>query len=263
MLRTTADAVFQFCRVVGSSLVEAVQGSKRPVQYQVEGVPGLDLAADEDEATVDGGGGEVDDGDVYGQIGIVCRPLPPDDDTDGDHAEAVCVRFGDSLIPIASRDVRARMFGDAPNEGTVALVGYGGGYHAISPVDNDDTTKGAIQVIYCPYDFNASGVAQKAHAITLDPTTPSPTHPSAISIIHATAGAFMMLDDGIQPPSMRMQSPDGQSFVQVEDGKVTIQAAQVVLLGGIVSVGNPTGAVPLTPGPSSPPCPRLWLNAAG
>jgi len=157
--------------------------------------------------------------------------------------------------------VRARMFGDAPNEGTVALVGYGGGYHAISPVDNDDLTKGAIQVIYCPYDFNASGVAQKAHVITLDPTSGN----ESISVVHAN-GAAILLQDDLLGGSVQLQSPDSPSgsglkvaVVTLKPGEINMQADQIVL-NGTVKIGDPNLGVPLLAGPASAPCPRLFLS---
>jgi hypothetical protein len=68
-----------------------------------------------------------------------------------------------------------------------------------------------------------------------------------------------MIDDGVNPPQQRMQSPNGQSFVQVEDGKVTLQSDQVVC-NGSVFIGSPMVGVPLLAGPLSAPCPRLFLS---
>lgn len=258
--QTGADWILQFAKVVSSSLFEPPGGGNtKPVQFSIEGVgdpSGLD--GFEGEIPTEESTGEQDDADIFGVLGVTARPLPPSTAaTVNEHAEVICIRMTDGLVPIASRDVRLKMFGAAPNEGTVALVGYGGGYHSIAPVDNGDLTKGAIQTIYCPYDFDSSGVAQKAHSITFDPTGGN----EAITVVHATAGSFLMYDDGIKPPWQRMQSPDGQTFIMVEDGKLTLQSDQLILNGGMVVVGNPIGPiVPLIAGIASPPCPRLFLN---
>ena len=170
-----SGTIIQFAKVVGSSLATAAAGGvSKAVQYAIAGIADAENLGDVEGnlLTGDDEGERTEDGDVFGQVGIVCRPLPPTTSgTLSEHAEVICVRTADGLVPVATRDVRLRMFGNAPNEGAVALVGYGGGYHSISPVDNDDLTKGAIQTIYCPYDFDSDGVAQKAHAITIDPTS--------------------------------------------------------------------------------------------
>ncbi|MEA3225139.1 MAG: hypothetical protein U9Q07_04250 [Planctomycetota bacterium] len=258
--QSPADWILQFAKVMSSSLIDPPSGGNtRPVQFSIEGTgDATDLDGFEGEIPTADDTGEKEDADIFGQIGIVARPLPPTTSgTVSEHAEVVCIRTSDGLVPVAARDIRLKMFGVAPNEGTVALVGYGGGYHSIAPVDNSDLTKGAIQTIYCPYDFNSSGVAQKAHSITIDPTAGN----EAISVVHATAGSFLMYDGGVQPPWQRMQSPDGQTFVMVEDGKLTLQSDQLILNGGMVVVGNPLGPiVPLIAGIASPPCPRLFLN---
>jgi len=238
------DFVVQFGRVAGSSLAaEADTGRKVAVLYSVEGAGELGAAGEHDS-----------EAEVFGALGVVGRPLPPGaSGGQSSHAEVVCLRTADGLVPIAARDVRLRMQGNGPGSGTIALVGYGGGFHSLSPVDGADLNKGTVIVAYCPYDYSPGGVAQKAHAIILDPTSGN----ESISIVHAEGQSLLLMADG----SMRMQSPDGQSYVQLKDGKVEISAAQIVL-NGTVSVGNPTvaAAFPLLPGPASPPCPRLFLS---
>jgi hypothetical protein len=144
------------------------------------------------------------------------------------------------------------MGGDGPGEGTIAFVGYGGGFHSMSPADGDPDN-GTIHVVYCPYDFNASGVAQKAHSIVLDPSSGN----ESISIVHAEGQSIIMTDDG----TVQMRSPDGQSYLQVKDGEVAIGAGKITL-NGTVFVGNPLTGVPLLQGLLSPPCPRLFVSPA-
>ena len=261
-----SDWIIQFGKVISSSLASAPDGSpSRPVQFAVAGIADSDTLGDEEGVLLagDSQGEQTDNADVFGQIGVVARPLPPSDsEAVSEHAEVICVRTSDGLVPIASRDVRLRMFGNAPNKGTVALIGYGGSYHSVAPVDNDDLTKGSIHTIYCPYDFDSDFVAQKAHVITIDPTSGN----ESISIVHADGQAIFLQSDG----SVQLQSSDSpqgsglkQSVIQVLPGQINLQTDQLVLNGGMTVIGNPMGAiVPLLPGVASPPCPRLFLNPA-
>lgn len=239
--QTPVDYVVQFGVVKGSSLLEeADTGDKTGVVYSVEGMGEVGERGETDSAA-----------EVFSSFGIVGRPLPPS--TSGGRTkqhEVICLKTADGLVPISARDLRLKMGGDGPGEGTVAFVGYGGGFHSMSPVGGDPDN-GTIHVIYCPYDFDSSGVAQKAHAVVLDPTSGN----ESVSVIHSGGQCLLLQDDG----TIRMQSPDGQSYVQVEDGKVSISADQVVL-NGTVYIGNPTSAVALLGGSASQPCARLWLN---
>jgi hypothetical protein len=245
--QTPADYVVQFGAVRSSSLLQEPDTDRNvAVLVSVEG------------AGVPGERGEVDDdAELFGSLGIVSRPLDPSTVAGRSlHAEVVCLRTADGLVPISARDLRLRMGGDGPGAGTIALVGYAGGFHSISPVDNDDMDKGAIQVVYCPYDYSG-GVPTKALSIILDPTESAGGTDGrpCISIIHGEGQAILLQNDG----SIRMQSPDGQSYVQVKNGKVSISADQIVL-NGTIYVGNPTTAVALLPGATSQPCARLWIN---
>lgn len=236
-----ADFIVQFGVVAGSSLDEEPDtGFKTAVLFSVEGAGMIDEVGETESAA-----------EVFGALGVLSRPLPPSTVSSRTiKAEVACLRTADGLVPISTRDLRLRMGGDGPGEGTVALVGYAGGFHSISPVDNDDMTKGAIQVVYCPYDYTA-GVAAKAHAIILDPTSGN----SSISVVHSDGQCLLLQDDG----TIRMQSPDGQSFVQVEDDTVTISAS-VITLKGSVFVGDSATAVPLLGGAASQPSARLFIS---
>jgi hypothetical protein len=261
--QSAVDWIVQFAKVLGSSIAEAADGTKKPVQYHVVGLPGWDLTGDEPVIDEDDTAAEVSsEAAVYGALGVTGRPLPPETSSEGrsEHAEVVCLRTADGLVPIAVRDIRLRMGGNAPNEGTVALVGYAGGYHSISPVDNTDLDKGSIHTIYAPYDF-VSGVAQKAHVITLDPTSGN----ESISLVHGDGQAVFFQGDEIQIQTDGIPAGTGstiqQSWVRLKPGEARI-TADAIVLNGTVYIGDNIGAVPLLPGPSSPACPRLMLNPA-
>jgi hypothetical protein len=252
--QTIADWVFQFAKVIGSSIAEGASGTKRPVQYRIVGLPGWDLTGDEIAIDENENNSEsTDDADVYGSLGVIGRPLPPEN-AGGveEHAEVVCVRTADGLVPIGVRDVRLRMGGNAPNEGTVAFVGYGGGYHSISPVDNTDISKGAIQVIYCGYDFNSSGVAGKAHTIILDPTSGN----ESIMVVHADGMAITM--SAASKKDVVIKNANGSACIIVNDDGIKFNGN--VICNGSLIVGNPASAVPLLAGVASPPSTLFYVS---
>jgi hypothetical protein len=206
----------------------------------------------------EGAAGEVDPNcETYGAPGIVFRPRPPEDVSTADgtetlSAEAIGRRSEDGLVPMAWRDLRLNRAFKNPAAGTFAFVGYGGGFHSLDDTaSNSGDQKATIQVLYVPYQFT-NGVPAKAHCIIIDPA-------EGISVIHGEGQSILMQDDG----SITQQSPDGQTYLKIENGKISLQAGQIVLNGGAVIVGNPLGPiVPLAAGPASPPCPRLMLNPA-
>lgn len=239
-----ADFIVQFGRVASSSLAsEPDTGESSAVLFSVEGAGGV------------GDVGETDpEAEVFGALGMVGRPLAPQTVAGRSaHAEVLCLRTADGLVPISARDLRLRMQGDGPAAGTLAFVGYGGGFHSLSPVDGDPTL-GTIHVVYCPYSYDSAGVAQKAHTIVLDPTSGN----ESVSIVHARGQSILLQDDG----TARIQSVDGQSYIQVKDNEVAISADQLVLNGSIF-IGNPTTTtypVGLLAGPASQIIPRLFPN---
>jgi hypothetical protein len=234
-----ADYVLQFATVEGSTVETTPDTDENVgVSFNVAGIGGLDAS----------GLGEQNDGIVYGALGIIARPLPPDDDEL--KAEVVCVRTADGLVPISTRDSRITMPGAAPNDGTIALVGYGGGFVSMDAVDTQDLEKGTIQVVYCPYDFDSQGLGQKAHTIILDPT---PGNESVI-VAHAEGMAITMFDD-----KLTLKSKTGVSSIVLDDQQIQMSALKITLAGGVV-VGNPASAVPLLAGPASPPSSVLFLS---
>jgi hypothetical protein len=257
--QVVADYVIQFGKVSGTSVLTDSSGA---TQWNVTGIAGLDNTLDESEQIVSDNDGErTDNADVFGALGIIGSPLRPTTfDNRDEHAEVACLRTADGLVPLSTRDIRTKMQGNGPTEGTIALVGYGGGFHSISPLltkSGDGATiqsiDGATHVIYCPYDFNSSGVAQKAHSITIDPTSGN----ESLSIVHSNGQAVLLQNDG----SIQLQSPNGQSFMKIDDSKITLQSDQISFNGGMVSVGDPTKGVPdLLGGAASPPCPRMFYS---
>jgi hypothetical protein len=258
--QVVADYVIQFGKVSGTSVLTDSSGA---TQWNVTGIAGLDGTLDESEPIISDDDGErTDNADVFGALGIIGSPLRPTTfDNRDEHAEVACLRTADGLLPLSTRDIRTKMQGNGPTEGTIALVGYGGAFHSISPLltksgTNDEIIEsidGATHVIYCPYDFNSSGVAQKAHSITIDPTSGN----ESISVVHST-GASVFID---KDESIQMQTKDGKSFIRLENGKITMQADQLVL-SGTTFIGDPfsTATLPLLAGALSPACPRLYLG---
>ncbi len=237
-----ADFVVQFSEIV-SSTVSPRTGA---VQLGVTGIAGMDATLD--TAIIELENPEsVDDAEQYSAPGIIGRPLPPE--TSGgitEHMDVCCIRTADGgLTPISYRDNRLTMGADAPGEGVLAFVGYGGGFHSMTPVaDGDDADGGGtIHVLYCPYDFQ-DGVAQKAHSIILDPTPGN----ESIIIAHAEGMAITMLNDSKK--ALMMKNAAGDATFRLDDDGITATAQTIVLSGGVI-VGDPFTALPLLPGAAS------------
>jgi hypothetical protein len=97
--------------------------------------------------------------------------------------------------------------------------------------------------VYCPYNF-ISGVAQKAHAIILDPTSGN----ESISIVHADGMAITMNDIG----ELVLKNNSGDAVIRLDGNGITMTASKIVLNGG-VSVGSALTAIPFAGGPAMPP----------
>jgi hypothetical protein len=245
-IRSRADEVFQFTKILSSSVAnDPATGVNDGLLYSVAGGGSVDFSGDEPIIRLDDDHAEADDAaECFGQLGILARPLPPGS---GGYAESLCVKSGDAFVPISHRDNRLRMQGNGPNEGTIAMVGYGGGIMSFDPVDDGDS--GTIQVLYCPFDFDADGVAQKAHAITLNPTSGN----ESISIVHSSGLAITMVDD-----ELVLKNKNGTATIALGNDGITM-TGQINLAGSVV-IGNPTAAVPLLAGPASPPCSTLFVS---
>lgn len=235
--KSMIDGVLALTTVLRASL----SASSRSLQYNIEGIGDL---FDESE---DAEGETATAAEVYSGLGLLGFPLPPGpipNSTDNREVrhEVVCMRSTDGLIPIAHRDIRLQMPGGGPGEGTIALVGYGGGFHSLDPVD--EGAGGTIHVIYCPYDFDSEGVAQKAHSIILDPTSGN----ASITIAHAEGMAITMFDAGKK--ELTLKNAAGDATFRLDDDGITMTAVTIVLSGGVI-VGDPLTAIPLLPGTAS------------
>ena len=266
--QTPADEIFQITKILDSSVAIAPDtGLHDGVLYNVAGIGAVDfvgpamtpIVADEND-------GEGDpEGDVFSNIGLLTRPLPPrSPDVRGKpssgHAEAVCIRTQDGLMPVASRDLRVRMGSAGPGVGCVSVVGYGGGFFSQDPwfrteiIDDKpvEFLSGTRQVQYCPYGYNDQGEPERAHAVLLDPQDES------ITIVHGRGASISMKWTENTGTQMVLRSDNGLSSLTVDDSGVTLRG-QINLVGPTV-LGDPGTAVPLLAGVASPPCSALFLS---
>jgi len=191
-----------------------------------------------------------DDVEAYGAPGIVFRPRPPSTPTGESNelaAEALSLRTPDGLQPIAWRDLRWNRRFPAPKPGTVALVGYGGGFLSF-----DDAAGGASSkaTLYVPYGrSDVDGTATKAMTIAIDPEQES------MMLVHGDGYAIVMdKDNGV---TLR---GDDSTWLRVGKGVVEIVAAKQNLRGNVALGSNTAAAVPLLPGPSSQPTPSVFFS---
>lgn len=214
------DAVFSFVRVLASSLSDA--GSSAPL-YNVGGVGDFEDAEDEV--------GHAEP--VFNGLGLVGRPLDPESD-DTEYLEALAARVSDGLVPFAYRDLRIHRAlnpgptPSVPAKGQLLFAGYGGAFLGHT---HDTATGTDTEVWYCPFAF-VGGVATRAHSVILDPAE------DAVSVIHADGGALLLT-----PTATILKSPDGSCFLELRDGKMILNAAQVVVRGGML-IGDESLGVP-------------------
>ncbi len=200
------------------------------------------------------GGETAQDAEAYGAPGIVFRPRPPEDvDTpDGTQrlaAEAMAARTADGLVPMAWRDLRFNRVFPNPKAGTVALVGYGGGFLAFDDTSADSgDQKATLSTLYVPYQFT-NGVPAKAMVITCDPEA------EALQLIHGDGFAISMTpDEGI------VMRADAETFARMKPGEMLFHAAKIMLKGNVYAGAQAEVGVPLLAGSASPPCPTLYLS---
>jgi hypothetical protein len=222
--------VFTVLRVIGSTVV----GRHSAVMVGGEGgVGGLgDFNADE-------AGERVEDAEAFGAPGIVFRPRPPSQH-DGDElaAEALAGRLSGRDVPVAWRDLRLNRNYPAPKAGSVALVGYGGGFLSFE----DTSSLESVATLYVKY-------GSKAHAFVLDPAQES------IMVIHGDGLAITMdPDNGI---TLRA---DATTYATLAPGKFFVQASSIGLQGNVALGANTTTATPLTAGPVAPTRPSVFLS---
>jgi hypothetical protein len=239
--------VVEFCKVIASS----VSGSSGATFYDVAGIAGFEPGD---------AGEQAHEQEVFQSLGVIGRPLPPDADL---FAEALAVRTEDGLLPIAFRDLRLHRAvnpsGSAttPREGQTMFVGYGGAFlsHSMTAAPTG-SKRGNVLTLYCPHAFDADGVPQKAHAITLDPSDGN----SSISIAHASGLFLAMTEDAGSGPGI-VASVDGATFFRMSAGEFVVSAMKIVLKGSVYLGRAAELGAPLLAGPTSPPCPSLFVSS--
>ncbi len=241
-----SDLTIRFGRVLSSSLSTRTGA----VELNVVGIAGVnpDGTISPDSALAEG----VPNAEEFGGLGLVGRPLPPSQERLGiQHLEVACVVTSDGLVPVAYRDLRLKMTGNAPTEGQLAFVGYGGGFVSHTPVNKGKG--GTITITYCPYDFDAQGNPQKAHTLILDPTEGN----QAVMLVHGDGMAITMSGEGNK--ALLLKNAAGDATFRLDDDGITMTAKQIVLSGGVI-VGEPASAVPLLAGVASPPSSKFWVS---
>lgn len=231
---TLASWLLTPLRIVGSSV-----GQQSPNAVQIGGsapTPGFDNSGSESGVGMPS----------YGAPALVWRPRPPETTGNKLGAEAIGARLGEGIFPLTWRDLRWNRRFPAPKEGTVALVGYGGGFLAFDDIDAV-TTDGTVQTLYCPYAFSG-GTPAKAHAIVLDPKQES------VSIIHGDGFAVVLSPDGL---TMRA---DGSTFATLTPGAFTVVASTINLRGNVALGSNTLTAVPALPGIAFPGSPSVFFS---
>jgi len=152
------DRVFAFMRIVTTSIDAATKAVL------------ANLDTGQDTTDPDNAGEFAVGQEWFSALGVVGRAKPPGKLKDGRtvaHVEALAVRKGDGMVPIAVRDLRLSELYQAP-ESAIAFVGYGGAYDANEPTfDGAGNPASSVRRIYVPYAF-VGGVATKAHVITVD-----------------------------------------------------------------------------------------------
>jgi len=239
------NQVAEFVKVIASSL-----GSTNGAT--LANVTGIDGG---DEQTREKGNDE----EMYQALGVIGRPLPPEGDA---FAEALAVRTEDGFVPFAWRDLRLHRALNpsgaptTPREGQLMFVGYGGAFLSHSMTDgNTGSKRGNVVTLYCPYDFDADGAPQKAHAIIIDPTDGN----RAISIVHGSGLFFTMAEDTGSGPGI-VASVDGSTFMRMSPGEFSVSAEKILLKGNCYLGRQAEAGAPLLPGIASPPCMSLYLS---
>lgn len=232
----------------GKAVASTVNSKTGATLYQISGVGSMNPDAADDGTGADEDGELIDEMPGFSALGVIFRQLGKTVVGGRTYeTEVVCMRTSDGLVPIAWRDLRLHAaFPDGLAEGQIAFAGYGKGFYSLSLTADGEAN---IHVIYCPYDFDSAGVAQKAHAIVLDPD-------EGLSIVHGDGYAMTMSTSA----GLVLRSETGEARIIMQGDTITHQASKHILQGNVAVGANPASAVPLLPGAASPPCPSLWLS---
>jgi hypothetical protein len=147
--------VLTFFRVLGSTVV----GKHSAVLEGLEG-----SVTDLDDSEGDTPGETLPAAESWGALGLVVRPRPPET-IQGEmmNAEGYGARTPAGMVPFARRDLRLNRRFPAPKPGSVALVGYGGGFLSFDDAAGDTS----LGTLYVPYSRSGNGVVSKAHMISI------------------------------------------------------------------------------------------------
>jgi hypothetical protein len=185
-------------------------------------------------ASILGDEGESADDPLFGVAGLLFRPRAPVEKNAATGTspegvmETIFARVGQSLLPLASRDLRINQRKQALQVGELAMVGYGGGQVAIRDASGG---AGSVVVVYAP-TLNGSGTVTKAHAVTLDPDG------NTIQIQHADGPAVFLYTDRAV-----IKNAGGSVYVEIGPTEIVLNGP-VKITGGLV-VGNPLTAIPV------------------
>ncbi len=241
--------VLEFCKVIASS----VGGTNTTTLYNLTGIGGFD---DDDS---DAGAEQAHEQECFTGLGLIGRPLPPEGEL---FCEALSARTEDGLVPLAFRDLRLHRALNpggtptTPAAGQLMFVGYGGAFlsHALTAA-NTGSRKGNVSTLYVPHDFDAGGVPQKAHAISIDPTPGN----SSITLVHASGLVLTLTENAGAGPGI-VASVDDSTFLRMSAGELTLQAAKVMLKGAVYLGAQAEAGLPLLPGVASPPGPSVFVS---
>lgn len=213
--------VTTFFRILGSTVVGQHSAVLEGLEGGVSGFGSLDE---------DVPGEQMTDVEAYGALGLVVRPRPPEQI--GDNvlaAEGIGIRTPAGLLPVARRDLRLNRRFPAPGVGTVALVGYGGGYLSFDDAEGGESTLVTLKVPY----------GAKSHTITVTPN-------GSLKLLHGDGGKIEMKVGG---------SLDLNGVIIDSSGNLTSPAE--VRAMGPAGVKLSTHPHPTAMGPSGPPTPGV------
>ena len=230
------DDVLAFFTVIGSSIAEETGVTL----YNLTGISGQ-LGEDGDDD-----GEQAFAQENYQSIGIVGRPLPPDDDG---RLETIGARTGDGIVSWGYRDLRLHKSlnpgggATTPSEGQLMFVHYFGGFLSGTPTaENSGDQKASLETWYCPYDFT-DGVPDKAHVMVMDPSGPNPN----IQIVHGEGMFISMVKDEGSGKKAVLITIDSDTFLRMSPGESLFQCAKIILKGNVVLGVDPANAIPLIP----------------
>ena len=206
-----------------------------------------DLSAVAVGGTTHVGDEQIADAEAYGAPGIVFRPRAPET-IKGKKvgAEAQAARTPDGLVPLSWRDLRWNNAYPAPKEGSVAFVGYGGGFLALE--DTSAAHKPTRATLYVPYAYSGD-TPTKAMVISMDPEA------ETLMVIHGEGYAITFdKDNGITARA------DETTWWNMKPGQFTAVANKIILQGNVALGASPSTAIPLAT-PTATPSASVFVSS--